>query len=390
MAVKITVTRKRKEKNVLVLQGGGALGAYQAGAYEAMAAAGHVPEWIAGMSIGAINGAIIAGNPPEKRVQRLREFWERVSSLLIATPFLNDDNSRKVFGEASAAFVATTGVPGFFEPRFPPAVFMPRGSPSATSVYDTAPLLGTLHELVDFDLLNSGAVRLSVGAANVRTANLKFFDTAEQEVRAEHIMASAALPPGFPPVIIDEEPYWDGALVSNTPLHHVLEGGGPRPDMCIFQLDLFSAEGPVPESVFDIAQREKEIRYSSRTRLNTDISRDLQEMRRAIRRLRAHIPDELRKHPDWKQLDSISCDAAITIVHLIHRRAAYWTQSNDYEFSRYTMEEHWRAGRADVEHTFNHPAWKKRAPPKEGVTVLDLTREEAPGHAQPASTGAVS
>ena len=290
MALKVTVTRKRKEKNVLVLQGGGALGAYQAGAYEAMAAAGHVPEWIAGMSIGAINGAIIAGNPPERRVARLREFWERVSSLLTATPFLNDDNSRKVFGEASAAFVATTGVPGFFEPRFPPAVFMPRGSPSATSVYDTAPLLGTLHELVDFDLLNSGAVRLSVGAVNVRTANLKFFDTAEQEVRAEHIMASAALPPGFPPVVIDEEPYWDGALVSNTPLHHVLEGDGPRADMCIFQLDLFSAEGPVPESVFDIAQREKEIRYSSRTRLNTDISRDLQEMRRAIRRLRAPHP----------------------------------------------------------------------------------------------------
>jgi NTE family protein len=151
--------------------------------------------------------------------------------------------------------------------------------------------------------------------------------------------------------------------------------------MCIFQLDLFSALGTVPGTVFDIAQREKEIRYSSRTRLNTDISRQLQEMRRAIRRLRSRIPDELREHPDWQQLDRISCDAAITIVHLIHRRAAYWTQSNDYEFSRYTMEEHWRAGRADVEHTLNHPAWKNRAPPAEGVTVLDLTRDLMPAGA---------
>jgi NTE family protein len=258
---------------------------------------------------------------------------------------------------------------------------MPRGSPEAMSLYDTAPLQESLNELVDFDLLNSGPVRLSVGAVQVRSANMKYFDSAEQKIRAEHIMASGALPPGFPPIVIDEEPYWDGGLLSNTPLHYVLEESGPRKDMCIFQLDLFSALGTVPGTVFDIAQREKEIRYSSRTRLNTDISRQLQEMRRAIRRLRSRIPDELREHPDWQQLDRISCDAAITIVHLIHRRAAYWTQSNDYEFSRYTMEEHWRAGRADVEHTLNHPAWKNRAPPAEGVTVLDLTRDLMPAGA---------
>jgi NTE family protein len=364
---------------VLVLQGGGALGAYQAGAYEALAEAGHMPDWVAGISIGAINGAIIAGNRPELRIPRLREFWERVSSLLIAWPFFNDDASRKLFGETSAALVAATGAPGFFEPRIPPAVFMPRGAPEAVSFYDTTPLHSTLHELIDFDILNSGPVRFSVGAVQVRTANMKYFGTPEQKIRAEHIMASAALPPGFPPIVIDEEPYWDGGLVSNTPLHYVLEESGPRADMCIFQLDLFSAQGPVPESVFDIAQREKEIRYSSRTRLNTDISSQLQAMRRAIRRLRAHIPEDLRHHPDWQQLDRISCDAAVTIVHLIHRRAAYWTQSNDYEFSRYTMEEHWRAGRADVERTLQHPAWKNRAPPKEGVTVLDLTRDTNAG-----------
>jgi NTE family protein len=375
------MTTRSKEKNVLVLQGGGALGAYQAGAYEALASAGHTPDWVAGISIGAINGAIIAGNPPERRVPRLREFWEQVSSLLPVAPFFNDNVSRRAFGETSAALVAITGAPGFFEPRIPPAVFMPRGAPEAMSLYDTTPLLETLHDLVDFDLLNSGAVRFSVGAVQVRTANMKYFDSADQEIRAEHIMASGALPPGFPPVVIDEEAYWDGGLVSNTPLHHVLEETGSRPDMCIFQLDLFSAMGTVPGTVFDISQREKEIRYSSRTRLNTEISRDMQELRRAIRRLRTRIPKELQEDPDWKHLDRISCDAAITIVHLINRRAAYWTQSNDFEFSRYTMEEHWAAGAADVEHTFNHPSWKNRTRPTEGVTVLDLTRDVTPGYA---------
>jgi NTE family protein len=362
------------EKTVLVLQGGGALGAYQAGAYEALAIAGHRPSWVAGISIGAVNSAIVAGNPPEKRVERLREFWERVSSRLLAWPLAYDDNSRRIFNETSATFSAVGGVPGFFEPRVPPAVFQPQGTPEAISVYDTSPLKETLLELVDFDLLNSGAVRLSVGAVQVLSGNMKYFDTAKQIVGPEHIMASGALPPGFPPIEIDDEPYWDGGLVSNTPLEYVLERAGPREDMVIFQVDLFSARGCMPETLFDIAQREKEIRYSSRTRLNTDIFRETQTIRRAIRHLRGKLPDELCGNPDWQLLDSVSCDAAVTIVLLIHRRAAYWTQSNDYEFSRYSMDEHWLAGSEDVELTLNHPEWKSRTRPEEGVSVLDLTR----------------
>ena len=175
--------------------------------------------------------------------------------------------------------------------------------------------------------------------------------------------------------MIDDKPYWDGGLVSNTPLQHVLERSGPRHDMVVFQIDLFSARGDLPETLFDVGQREKEIRYSSRTRLNTDIFCEMQAMRRAIKPFAAECAGRVRRQPDWRLLDRLSCDAAITIVQLIHRRAAYWTQSNDYEFSRYTMEEHWAAGRADVEHTLNHPAWKSRTPPEEGVTVLDLTRD---------------
>ena len=364
-----------EEKIVLVLQGGGALGAYQAGAYETLCEAGEIPTWVAGTSIGAVNGAIIAGNPPERRVQRLREFWERVSSRLLAWPLSNDDNLRRIFNETSAVLVAAGGAPGFFEPRIPPAVLMPQGTPEAISLYDTEPLRATLEELVDFDLLNSGAVRLSVGAVQVLSGNMKYFDTQKMRIGPEHIMASGALPPGFPPIEIDGQPYWDGGLVSNTPLEFVLERTGPRDDMVIFQIDLFSAKGCMPENLFDIGQREKEIRYSSRTRLNTDIFREMQTIRRAIRHLRGKVPPELCDNPDWEFLDSVSCDAAVTIVLLIHRRAAYWTQSNDYEFSRYSMEEHWLSGRADVERSLNDPAWKNRTRPEEGVQVLDLTRE---------------
>ncbi len=215
------------EKTVLVLQGGGALGAYQAGAYEALAESGYGPDWVAGISIGSVNAAIIAGNPPERRVERLRQFWNKVSSWLLGSPVSSDDNSRRVFNETSAALAAAAGVPGFFEPRVPPAVFMPQGTPEAISLYDTSPLKATLLELVDFDLLNKGPVRVSIGAVQVKTGNMKYFDTKRGEDGAEHrpqtigpedVMASGALPPGFPPIDIDREPYWDGGLVSNTPL----------------------------------------------------------------------------------------------------------------------------------------------------------------------------
>ncbi|MBA2125171.1 hypothetical protein DLM45_02895 [Hyphomicrobium methylovorum] len=367
-----------REKNVLVLQGGGALGAYQAGAYEVLSKAGIEPDWIAGISIGAINAAIIAGNRFEDRVPRLRQFWDRVSSRLTLPPLATDDNSRKLFNETSAAIVASTGAPGFFTPRYPPAVFYPPGSLDAISVYDTRPLKETLLELVDFDVLNSGAIRYSVGAVQVDTGNLKYFDTRRDTITPEHIMASGALPPGFPPIEIDGELYWDGGIVSNTPLQYVFEGGFPQDNTCVFQIDLFSARGKVPKTLFDVQTREKEIRYSSRTRLNTDYFRVLQSLRRAVRRLDAHIPDAIKSSFDWALLSKFSSSAAVTLVHLIHRRAVYSTQSNDYEFSRYTVNEHWQAGREDVESTLESDDWKNREPPKDGVLVLDCTKDLQP------------
>ena len=363
------------EKVVLVLQGGGALGAYQAGAYEALAEAGIEPDGVAGISIGAINGAIIAGNRPENRVQRLREFWESISDGVTTSPFANRD-FRIALNEFNAARVATFGVPGFFAPRIPPAFFLPAGTHGATSLYTTDPLRQTLDALVDFDELNSGKTRYAAGAVEITSGNFQYFDTVNQKVDVDCVMASAALPPGFPPVEIDGKFYWDGGVVSNTPMQYVLELTGQRSDMCVFQVDLFSARGRLPQGLPDVVQREKEIRYSSRTRLNTSFFMELQAMRRAACHLLAKLPPELRDDPDAKVLEAHTCDAAITIVHLIHRRAAYERYSMDYEFSRLSMLEHWQAGRDDVRHTLAQPAWRERKKPEMGVMVLDLTRDE--------------
>ena len=366
--------RSNREETVLVLQGGGALGAYQAGVYEALRDTGHLPDWIAGISIGAINGAIIAGNPPERRVESLRAFWERVSSQLLLGPIGAGEQARSYYNDASAAFAVLFGLPGFFEPRLTPPWLYPPGAPQGLSYYDTAPLRQTLEDLVDFDLINARRVRLSVGAVNIRTGNFAYFDNAEQDIRPEHIMASAALPPGFPPIEIDGEHYWDGGLVSNTPLQYVLDET-PRPDMVVFQVDLFSARGSLPRSIFDVSEREKDIRYSSRTRLNTDVARHEQALRRATHRLLAKLPANLKDDADAKLLRTASCNAAVTIVHLIHRRKDYFTQSKDYEFSRHSIEEHWAAGGDDVQHTFRHKAWQHRTIPTDDVKVFDLTQD---------------
>lgn len=284
----------KAKQTILVLQGGGALGAYQAGAYEALSEHGLSPQWIAGISIGAINGAIIAGNAPENRVKRLRSFWERVSSGLQGIPLMGEGHHRTVFNDASALLSLQFGVPGFFEPRFPPPVLASAGGPETISTYSTEPLIRTLRELVDFDYLHGRGPRLSVGAVNLRTGNLAFFDKAKEPLRLEHILASGALPPGLPPVRIGEDYFWDGGIVSNTPLQYVLDEPPPASEMCIFQVDLFSARGSLPRSLLDAVEREKEIRYSSRTRFNTDMAAKRHELRCALKRLLRKLPEDLR------------------------------------------------------------------------------------------------
>ena len=248
--------RSADEDVALVLQGGGALGAYQAGAYEGLVQQARHVSWVAGISIGAINAAIIAGNAPHQRLERLRTFWEQVSSKSLPATIFDGIWARTFLNQFSASTTTLVGVPGFFDLRIPPAALMPPGTAGASSYYDTAPLRATLERLVDFDLLNSGDIRLSLGAVNVETGNLTWFDTANQRIGPEHIMASGALPPGFSAVEIEGAFYWDGGLVSNTPLQYIMDEQKSQADLCVFQVDLFNARGVLPASVWQSEARE--------------------------------------------------------------------------------------------------------------------------------------
>ncbi|MDE2403978.1 MAG: patatin-like phospholipase family protein [Sphingomonadales bacterium] len=354
-----------------MLQGGGALGAYQAGVYEALAEAGELPDWIAGISIGAINAALIAGNAPADRLPALRAFWDEASSHLTIPAPAQDGPLRRWFNEGASAFAALAGVPGFFTPRLPgPLLAMP-GTAEATSWYDTAPLRKTLAELVDFDRINRAGLRFSAGAVQVLTGNFVYFDNRERVITPDHVMASGALPPGFPAVVIDGEPYWDGGLVSNTPLQYVLDSHR-HGDCTVFQVDLFSARGPLPQTLADVAQREKDIRFSSRTRLNTDIARERKRVADAARRLAARLPAQLRDDPDLAILLRHDEAGAISIMHLINRPETCESQGKDYEFSRQTITEHWQAGREDTRRSLADPRWRRRRRHRTGIVTFDL------------------
>lgn len=364
------------DPEILVLQGGGALGAYQAGVYEALHEDGVEPDWLAGISIGSINAAIIAGNRPERRIERLRRFWHSVSSELVAMLPSETGEARRWFNEMAAGFVSVLGVPGFFRPRVPLDFALP-GLHEPLSIYDTSPLRDTLLELVDFDLLNDGPVRVSFGAVNLRTGNFAYFDNRDRRIGPEHIMASGALPPGFPPIEIDGEAYWDGGLVSNTPLQYVLDTA-PRCDMSVFQVDLFSARGDMPRNLSEVLQRDKDIRYSSRTRINTDLNRHIEELRVAANRLVKKLPPELRDDPDARALASLPRPGAVCVMHLINRREHFETQSKDYEFSRATIAGHWRSGREDARASLHHRLWQERKCHRQGMVTFDLTNPEGP------------
>jgi NTE family protein len=368
----MTSSPREPELSVLVLQGGGALGSYQAGVFEALHATEFCPDWVAGISIGAINAALIAGNPAKRRVERLREFWELASSSLLTPQLFVSEALRPWFTELSAGCIAAFGVPGFFTPRLPPPMLQPPGAPGATSFYDTTPLRSTLERLVDFDLINhQHGVRLSLGATHVTTGNFCYFDSLYQRIGPEHVMASGALPPGFPPVEIGGELYWDGGLVSNTPLQYVIDQEKRR-DLLVFQVDLFRARGEAPRTLMDVAEREKDIRFSSRTRLNTDMALTVHRAKALVKELIAEAAPERHADPRVQELECLAQENGVTVVHLIFRAEHYNSSSKDYEFSRATMLEHWGAGVADVERSLKHRAWIHRQRPEFGVAVFDL------------------
>ena len=361
----------------LLLQGGGALGSYQAGVYAALAEAELQPDWVAGISIGAINGALIAGNAPERRVEQLKTFWEKIT----ATPFGLDgwlaplsqgsDALRDCMNQASATLAMVGGAPGFFTPRVMAPWLVPPGAAGATSYYETGKLRSTLESLIDFDRINSGAVRFTVGAVNVRSGNLVCFDTQTHRIGPEHVMASGALPPGFPAVEIEGEHYWDGGLVSNTPLEWIVDNV-PRQDTLAFQVDLWSARGDFPRDLAEVETRRKEIVYSSRTRASTSSFKRMQRMRHAAAKLNSDMPDHVRNSAEMEVLQPMLEDKAYNIIQLIYRAKTYEGHSKDYEFSRRSMEEHWRAGYHDAIRTLRHPEVLRRPKTPDGVFTFDL------------------
>ena len=283
---------------IFVLQGEGALGAYHIGAYQALEKAGYTPDWVAGTSIGAINAAVIVGSPPGNRLQKLEELWNEIS--------WPDDwrgqlvgETRKLYNMGSNMEALLFGQPNFFVPRFPVPFFAPAGTPGATSFYDTTPLRATLDRLVDFKIVNSGKVRLSLGTTQVRTGSMMFFDNTDRELTPEHVMASGSLPPGFPAEQIDGELYWDGGCVSNTPLQAVLDDEPERP-LLVFMIDLWDARGPAPQTMDEVFWRRKQIQYASRTAHQIEATAKRRNLRHSLRLLASRLPHRRLAAPRFR------------------------------------------------------------------------------------------
>ena len=362
------------EQIALLLQGGGALGAYQAGVYEALAEVDLHPDWVAGISIGAINSAIIAGNAPKNRVDALRAFWHAVSASPIGIPsFRNiqfDDTQHQLINQGRAWNTLLFGAPHFFTPRMPPPYIWPPGSADKASYYDNTALRATLERLVDFDRINSGEMRFSVGAVEVRSGNFTYFDSKTHKITFEHIAASGSLPPGFPATRIGDQYYWDGGLISNTPLEWVLESR-PRRDTLAFQVDLWNARGELPKDMVEVEVRQKEIIYSSRNRAATERYKYMQKLRIALANLIKKVPDDLRDGEEAKLLLSEANDKVCNIVHLIYRARSYEGIAKDFEFSRRTMEEHWKTGYENALETLTNPQVLELPDRLEGVRTFD-------------------
>jgi NTE family protein len=365
----------------LVLQGGGALGSYQAGVYQGLDRAGIHPNWVAGISIGALNAAVIAGNPPERRVERLRDFWEFIcrqpwwpsfQSALIPKASAELPHAwRALIDSIESTRALLEGQNGFFVPRPWQSLGLPSGGPHTASFYDTEPLRGTLERFADFDRINRpDQMRVSVGAVNVRTGDFVYFDNTERELRPEHFMASGALPPGFPAVEVDGEFYWDGGLVSNTPLYYVLIAR-PKADALIFQVDLWSPVGTLPKDLLQVAVRQKDLQYSSRTRLITMYMSQQQKLHRLLDKLLTMIPEARRDSATYQTAAQFASTAKRNVIHLVYRDKPYESYAKDYQFGMLTMNEHWSSGLSDMTATLERH-WLDKPSDEEPFVTHDL------------------
>ena len=364
-------------RTVLVLQGGGALGAYQGGAYEGLVKHATNIDWIVGTSIGAINGAIIAGNPPGQRIEKLHAFWQRVAHDAPAIfPFFNTPDWLRPWSVANTVWdTVSKGVPGFFKPRANSLWNINQNGPiDQASFYDTSPLEATLEELVDFKYLNAGHVRITVSAVNVATGALKKFDNTTDKLTAKHIMASGALPPGFPPVTIGNSTYWDGGIYSNTPIDIVLDDAERGNTLC-FMIDLWDPTEKAPASIAEAITRQKDIQYASRSAEHLDDHERMQNLRRAIQILVEKLPAKDRKSALIKPILELGCNSTINIVRLIMKALPHDDQNKDIDFASTTLEARWQAGLDDVARALKRKSWLATPPAHIGMVVHELKQE---------------
>ncbi|MFP5391260.1 MAG: patatin-like phospholipase family protein [Gammaproteobacteria bacterium] len=361
---------------VLVLQGGGALGAYQAGVYQAMDEHGLAPEWIVGTSIGAINGALIAGNEPGRRLAQLKAFWDRIAHAdAVDMRWLSDAQRRSAICWSSADTVLW-GARDFFRPRpFNPFALNLPVAPEQASFYDSAPLSATLHELVDFEYLNApGGMRLTVTAVNVQSGELAHFDSLNGQLAADHIRASGSLPPGFAPVRIDGQLYWDGGLYSNTPLESVLGEASERDTLC-FLVDLWSATGEEPGTLEEVRTRMKDVMFASRSKRHIDDYAAANALRHKLRELYARLPEAQRTPEDAAELAALGCDATMHVVRIPYSGHDWHMASKDINFSRGSIEWRWDQGYRDGLRALRHAGWLTMVPEETAVVVHDLPPE---------------
>lgn len=359
-------TEKARHRIVLVLQGGGALGAYQAGTYQALHEAGFEPDWVIGTSIGAINAALIAGNAQEARLPALREFWRRmtingIAGMLGSVPGIGP-------GLANWCTIMS-GLPAFFTPN--PLAFLGHGwplGPDAAGYYSTAPLRRTLTELADFERINTKEMRLTVGAANVRTAMMHYFDSREVTFGVDHVMASGALPPAFPPIRIDGELYWDGGILSNTPVEAVFDDN-PRRDALVFAVHVWNPSGSEPSTIADVMTRQKDLQYASRAHSHVTRQKQLHKLRHVIAELARKLPQEAGRDNEVRQLASYGCLTRMHIVRLVAPNLAGEDHSKDIDFSESGISARWAAGYAHTMRVLERAPWGDEVDPLEGFIL---------------------
>jgi len=357
------------DQTVLVFQGGGALGAYQAGVYQALHEAGIEPDWIIGTSIGAINAALIVGNEPQCRLNALEEFWKRMAH---KSPLYAWSGMEQVAQAMSNWQTITSGIADFFEPN--PLAFcgphIPLGAESA-GYYSTAPLEKTLTELVDFSLVKSNKPRLTVGAAHVGTSQMRYFDSRQGEIGVKHVMASGALPPAFPAVRIDGELYWDGGILSNTPAEVIFDDN-PRRNSLVFAVHMWNPIGPEPQTMWDVAHRQKDIQYSSRVATHIARQAQIHRLRHVIRELAAYIPDSVRKSEEVRALAAYGCLTRMHVVRLLSPSLANEDQTKDIDFSPTGIRQRWQAGYERTLKTIELAPWTEEVDPLDGVFLHEL------------------